>query len=334
MASFDYSSIATSFAKERRSYEKLASVASKILGAALKEAGIYANVSGRAKEVKSLATKAVLGRRYEEPLAEIGDRAGVRVVVPYLRDVDRVEEVVRQLFTVINREQKLDALAYNEVGYLGVHFDTRLSESQITKSRKKLRDLNFEIQVRTIAQSAWAEVAHERLYKPPAEVPKELKRRIYRLVGLVELFDAEVEGFLAQAEETTGYQESFALAPFADLLLRRFDVRRKPDPQISLLLAARLIPLYELAPSEIFEHLDPWIDKHQDRLAKIFDSYEETVSAPIFCQPESFLLFERLENDRARLRAAWPLAIPDEWLFDAAAIWGVRLTDSEIDESD
>ena len=61
-----------------------------------------------------------------EPLQQLGDRSGVRATVYYLEDVDRVESAARDLFEVVHVEEKLDALQYHEVGYLGRHIDLRL----------------------------------------------------------------------------------------------------------------------------------------------------------------------------------------------------------------
>ena len=321
----DYAEVADAYKQQKPTYDQLAALAEGLLKDHLSAAGIYASVEGRAKEVDSFATKALLGDRYADPLQEIGDKAGLRVIVPYLRDVDVVESSVRELFTVIQREQKLDALAYNEIGYLGVHLDCRLTEDQGRESDPKFAGLRFELQIRTAAQGAWAQVAHEQLYKPPSEVPLALKRRIYRLVSLVELFDNEVEEFLVESQKTPGYSEAFALAPLADLLLQQFDVRRKPDRQLSLLLAAALFPLYPVSSAEVPEYLESWIKVNKDKLAEVFKAKASPPAAPILCQPESFLIYERLENDRARLRAAWPEELPIEWLEEAAAVWGVRL---------
>jgi hypothetical protein len=44
---------------------------------------------------------------------------------------------VRSFLQVASREEKLDALAFNENGYLGVHLDTRLGD----ESARELNEL-------------------------------------------------------------------------------------------------------------------------------------------------------------------------------------------------
>jgi hypothetical protein len=51
--------------------------------------------------------------------------------------------------------------------------------------------LRAEIQVRTALQHAWSAVNHKLDYKSPTEVPRELRRRLFRLSALFELADEQ-----------------------------------------------------------------------------------------------------------------------------------------------
>lgn len=319
-----YEAVSEAFEAERPLLQEFVDFAVSELKGAIAAAGIHAEVTGRVKEVDSFAVKALVGHRYEEPLSEIVDKAGLRIVVPYLRDTEPVEQLVRELFVVIKKERKRDALAYNETGYLGLHLDIRLHEEQAI-AYPKFAGLRLEAQVRTIVEGAWAEVTHNNLYKPPADLPDDLKRRIYRLVSLVELFDNEVEGFLAEASETPGFNEAFVMMPLSGVLLRRFGVMRKPDRQLCLLLGAAVVPLYDQPTDQIVHRVEEWVDSRIDRLRDLFRKARPTSTLLTF-QPEVFLILERLENDRARLIDAWPDEVPFEWLEQLAGAWGIRLT--------
>lgn len=322
-----YASLADAFREERPTYERLASQMEERLRARLKEEAIHAMVSSRAKDVESFVAKALVGNRYANPMDEIGDKAGVRVMLVYEEDVVRVEAICRELFDVRNREQKLDALAYNENGYLGVHLDTLLHRADTEGEAEALRGRQAEIQIRTMAQSAWAEISHEQLYKPAVEVPDPLKRRIYRLVSLVELFDLEVTGFLHEARETPGYAEAQALIPLQRELLT-FDTRLKPDRQLSLLMAAAIVPLYDRDAPEVFpDVIEPWLDeaKRAEAGNVLGQSAETENPNPLLRQPEIFLIWERLENDRRHLQDAWPDEVPYAWLEEIAESWAVPI---------
>lgn len=323
-----YQAVAEAYEAERALYVTLAEAAEERIKSRLERERIYADVRGRAKETESFVVKSLVGQRYSDPMNEIGDKAGVRVVVPFLRQVDQVELIARELFTVLNREQKLDALAYNEVGYLGVHLDARLTDEDAAEMGEEFAHCPFEIQIRTIAQSAWAEVTHDQLYKPPAEVPNELKRRIYRLVSLVELFDNEVEAFLVEAARTPGLQEALRLVPLTKMLLERFGVRQRPDRSLSLLMAGVLVPLYGDDAGSL-KGIESWVDENAEHLQRIYDDCGDKACPPILLQAESFLLFERLDRDPDAVLGAWPEELPRRWLEEAASLWGVRLPDVE-----
>jgi ppGpp synthetase/RelA/SpoT-type nucleotidyltranferase len=282
-----------------------------------------ATVKGRTKEPTSFATKAIL-KGYARPLEQIRDKAGVRITVVYERDIGSAEAIVRNALHVIHTESKRDALAYNEFGYLGVHCDATLRPEDVVAADTELNDLRVEVQIRTIVQSAWAEVSHEQLYKPPADVPDGLKRQIHRLVALVELFDSEVERFRVSAAATPGYQEAEALVPLSGALLQRFGLTHAPDRRLSLLMAAALVPLYDgLAPVEIYPRvLRTWIEANEEALRIQFEEARVLPTNPLFIQPEVLMIFERLTNEEARLRKAWPDVIPPVWLDELADAWG------------
>jgi len=295
----------------------------------LRRHAIYATVTHRAKDPDSFATKAMLGG-YDNPLEDIGDQVGVRVTVSYLSDVDRAEQIVRELFDVIRVEDKLDALDFDKVGYLGRHVDLRLHEDAARALGEDFVGTRAEVQIRTTAQSAWADVTHDQLYKPAADVPKELKRRVFRLVALVELFDQEVSAFTHEIQATPGFADAAALRPLAEALLRDFDVRRKPDRELSFVMAAALVPLYDQPPHEIYEAvLKPFIAEHGERFRRVLaEAVAEGDPNPLLHQPEIFVLLERLTNDRLHTKTAWPHPVPEEWLHDVADRWGTRLLDA------
>jgi ppGpp synthetase/RelA/SpoT-type nucleotidyltranferase len=318
-----YSDVLAAYVAEEPFYKWLVDIAIEKLEPALKTAVLTATVKGRAKTPESFATKAIL-KGYARPLEQIGDKAGVRVTTIYERDLPRIEGIVRRLFHVISTESKLDALAYNEFGYLGIHCDCRLFDTEAKGSLADLAGRRVEIQIRTMAQSAWAEVSHEQLYKPAADVPDELKRQIHRLVALVELFDSEVERFRAEAAGTPGFREAEALAPLSKRMLEEFGLSRRSDRQLSLLMAAALVPLYgDIAPSKLYDDvLKPWVDDHDEALRVQFEEAQALSSNPLYFQPEVFMIFERLDNDQARLRNSWPELVPSAWLNQLAEAWG------------
>lgn len=326
MAGASYEAVAEAFATERPAYAELAEILGTELQSRLDELGLETIVSWRAKQVDSFVKKA-FRKGYDDPLEQIRDKAGVRVIVHYLADVPRVEALVYELCEVDRRESKLDALAYDELGYLGVHFDVRPKPGIVATAHTcGLPERRAEIQVHTKAQSAWAVVSHELLYKSAVQAPDDLRRDITRLVALVELFDAEVARFREAVESHPDFSEMIILKPLDDAIIQF--TGRRPDPGLSLLSVPAIVRLYKEPPEDVFEaSIEPFLEGESTRLNAIFERYRNDERAnPLLFQPEALLIFERLEHDRDRLKASWPVDnLPLDLLESMAAIWGVDL---------
>ncbi len=155
----------------------------------LDDAGInYLSVTGRTKTVTSFAAKAdrnVDGRRlYTDPLSEITDQIGVRVIT-YLRDdVAVVANLLGQETRLLDdRDMGRETASEGRWGYASRHLLVALEGEQQPAS----------IQVRTVLQHAWAEFEHDIRYKGsiPEEDAPDLDRRFTLAAGLLELADSE-----------------------------------------------------------------------------------------------------------------------------------------------
>jgi len=322
----DFAALTDAYASERADYAALAAQLAAAMQARLPALGIEAIVKWRAKDVRSFVKKA-LREGYADPLAEITDKAGVRVIVCFDADVPAVEALVGELATILRRESKRDALAYDQLGYLGVHLDVQPSPAILEDAdRTRLQDLAAEVQIHTMAQSAWAVVSHDLLYKAPHELSAGILRGITRLVALVELFDAEIARFRAAIEADPDHAPLAALAPLDDEILRF--TSRRPDRALSAIVLPPLSRLYDTGPAELYDEvIRPFVEANQFRLTRLFDAYREDERAnPLLFQPEALLIFELLQRDPDRLHAGWPVdRLPLELLTSLAEVWGTEL---------
>ncbi len=161
-------------------------------------------VESRAKTPESFAEKIRRpGKNYDNPMEEIPDLVGVRIVLYYTDSVQAVGELLKQEFNVIEKESGHQPGAYeaDQFGYLSMHYVVTLH-----KKRHELpewqdwHDVRAEIQVRTVLQHSWAAVSHALQYKREGDVPLGLRRRLHRLAGLFELADEEFVGIRNEAE--------------------------------------------------------------------------------------------------------------------------------------
>jgi len=183
-------------------YERLKDEVIFALSDATASRGIKTHlVHGRVKELKSLADKA-RKKGYVDPLYEADDIVGVRVVVLFLADLPRVDEIISQSFEVLNAENKVTEGDPASFGYMSVHYLATLKDHHSGPRYDDLKDIPFEIQTRTIVMDAWANVSHYLDYKGESSVPEELRRDFFALSGLFYVADQHFELFSRRASES------------------------------------------------------------------------------------------------------------------------------------
>jgi putative GTP pyrophosphokinase len=196
-------------------YEKLTRKLQGLLTELLESQGIKANVEARTKEVASFGSKiSHPGKAYTDPLRQMTDLSGIRIILYSMSDVEMVGKLVQSEFKVdpTNSVNKIDQLEADRFGYLSQHFVVQLGDSRKHLPEwAGLCDLWAEIQVRTVLQHAWAAVEHFLLYKNERDVPKMLRRRLFRLSALFELADEELDDLIEDISNQMGqYRDEIA----------------------------------------------------------------------------------------------------------------------------
>ena len=140
-------------------------------------------VTVRAKSPDRFLGKAATGGEngfnYSDPLAQIQDQIGARIVVFYRDDVQRVEKIVNRYFAAIENRQLIPETE-SEFGYFGHHLVLVLPTDVIDKDMDdSMVPSFFELQIKTLFQHAWSEADHDLGYKP-GSVPltSDQKRKI------------------------------------------------------------------------------------------------------------------------------------------------------------
>ena len=213
----------------------------------LDDAGInYLSVTGRTKSVASFAAKAdrTVGGTplYADPLIDITDQIGVRVITYLHSDVAAVADLLDDQLTVLDdRDMGEETASQGRFGYSSRHLlvatseDARAGGRDDLTSSDVLRGRRAQVQVRTVLQHAWAEFEHAIRYKGtiPAEHAPDLDRRFTLAAGLLELADREftlIRDRLQDAVPDRGPDEADAGDPRIDARdLATFLASQYPD---------------------------------------------------------------------------------------------------------
>jgi len=164
----------------------------------LDDAGIdYLSVTGRTKSVASFAAKANRtqdGRAvYADPLHEVTDQIGVRVITYVHNDVAAVAELLDDELTILDdRDLGEETARAGRFGYASRHLLVRTDAGE-DGLHADLVGERASVQVRTVLQHAWAEFEHDIRYKGnvPEDAAADLDRRFTLAAGLIELADRE-----------------------------------------------------------------------------------------------------------------------------------------------
>jgi putative GTP pyrophosphokinase len=180
----------------------------------LDDAGIdYLSVTGRTKSVASFSAKAtrmIDGRPvYTDPLTQITDQIGVRVITYVHDDVAAVAELLDDELTIIDdRDIGAETARSGRFGYSSRHIIVEAPPGPDVDAIMARH--RASIQVRTVLQHAWAEFEHDIRYKGnvPEEVAADLDRRFTLAAGLIELADREFATIRARIHDAAPERQS------------------------------------------------------------------------------------------------------------------------------
>ena len=136
-------------------------------------------IAVRAKSTESFMKKAIRtdtgNPKYSDPLNQIQDQIGARIVVFYLSDVDILTKWIKGYFSHIE-EKDVVLERSTEFGYEGKHFIFFLPKE--LKIPGQVGPNFFEMQIVTLFQHAWGEANHDLAYKPKTELNFEQHKKV------------------------------------------------------------------------------------------------------------------------------------------------------------
>lgn len=153
--------------------------------------GSFPTIKGRVKRFEAYFDKLIKMSRHDQgsDAAAITDILGLRIVCPFLEDLEAIENLIKTNFNVVEMERKGSRHSVGEFGYDSVHFLIRIDP--IYRKRELPYTASVcEVQLRTILQDAWAEVEHELIYKSDITLPNEsIRRKLASLNATLTLSD-------------------------------------------------------------------------------------------------------------------------------------------------
>ena len=156
----------------------------------------------RVKKWTSIENKLERKNLEIESILLLRDLVGVRAILLFLTDLDKIDELIRSTFEVTSSEDTADRLGEAQFGYQSLHYTIKVPLIWLEiPTMADFGDIQAEVQVRTLAQHIWAAASHKLQYKNEASVPPPIRRAINRAFALLENIDLEFKRILEKRRE-------------------------------------------------------------------------------------------------------------------------------------
>lgn len=311
--------------QERPTYEAFGQLVRTRLESFLKPLGIWFAVSARAKEIDSFVKKLLLKQNYT--FDSLPDKVGVRVVIRYRSDLQKVVESVMGLFDCDKPDDKARGLGTERVGYQSVHLDkVRLRETDADAIKYPPSSFWAELQVRTLAQHVWSEMSHDTVYKNDEMVsalPDDIKRRVNLMAGQIEVADREFD----QLNSQLAAQDAVRLLQVLEKHYYTLTSRR-PNLELSIQVLNAFMPLIRGDVSSFANRLNEFLSSKHSVLEKVYSQAIESGmenTATFLFQPEVLMIYDLLSSEPAETQRVWNQNYPEPELERIANAFGISL---------
>lgn len=187
--------------KRYPNYKIYAEVLGQVLEQVAKKYTPLAIVQTRPKSITSFGEKIQRKKaKYRDPVNQLTDLCGGRVIVHTAAEVEAICRYIEDHFE-IDLDNSIDVsqrLKPTEFGYRSVHYivsfkpgvfptkDVDVVVPPLLLDDKKFPNRRAEVQVRTILEHAWADMAHDLAYKGSFEIPDKWQREFAGVAAMLE----------------------------------------------------------------------------------------------------------------------------------------------------
>lgn len=146
-------------------------------------------VSGRVKSVSSILEK--MQRKHipmERMEEEVEDIAGVRIICQFEEDINTVAEMIQKRKDMRIKSEKNYLTKKKQSGYRSYH----LIIYYTVETLHGPKELQAEIQIRTMAMDFWATIEHSLQYKYKGDMPSHITERLIKAAEAIKSLDSEM----------------------------------------------------------------------------------------------------------------------------------------------
>lgn len=263
-------------------------------------------VKPRLKELVSIINKAFnRGKKYACPYAGITDKVGVRFVVLLIEDIKTIEKIIKNnehWAYSEDRDFEKERLEHPMLfDYQSKHYIVTNTTDFSYQGVCIKKDVNCEIQIRTLLQHAYSELTHDTVYKPNISVEPEVHRIIARSMALIETTDDFFSTVTQKLANKSGYLDR-ANKLVSEIYLKLCDNEADHfDKKTNLWI---IDSLKELIMDINIDKIEPFIKENIFLVTKI---KERRITNILYYQPVILLVYYLIKEKHIQLKKDWPL---------------------------
>ena len=213
-------------------------------------------VQGRVKTISSILEK-VQKKKIELYHIEekIDDIAGIRILCQFVEDIYKVVELIKNRSDMIVIDERNYVENAKPSGYRSYHMNIKY----VVETLKGPKELDVEIQVRTLAMDFWATVEHSLQYKYKQNMPEALRNQLLEASESVSALDC---GMSEIRDEIMDAQNSFnkKAGIVADILTNIQNLYKTGNKREILKIQDEFLKVYETGDLKQLERFHKELD--------------------------------------------------------------------------
>lgn len=225
-----------------------------------RQAGEYSpieQVTGRVKTISSILTKAQKKNiAIEEIENRIVDIAGIRIICQFVEDIYKVVEIIKQRSDMRIKSEKDYINNMKMSGYRSYHMVVYYK----VETLQGTKEIQAEIQIRTLAMNFWATIEHSLQYKYKQNLPIYIRKRLSKAADAIIVLDNEMSSVRNEIMEA---QNSFKIKAniVADILTNIQNLYKVADKNEVIKIQDEFLQIYKKGDLDELERINKEIDK-------------------------------------------------------------------------
>lgn len=261
-------------------------------------------INPRIKDNESILSKAFYrGKNYKDPLIDITDKVGLRVVVLLLEEIICVEKMIESNINwKASKDRDFEKEKEEEPAlfqYQSVHYVVRSNNIIQFNGIEIPENTPCEIQIRTLLQHAYSELTHDTIYKSTKKRKNEIYRLLARSMALIETTD----NIFKEVNSEVNKDDS-KIKEILPLMNEKYS--EIEEPNFDQYIFNKLKEAYENEINQLDKNsFEEFIFSNEFEIVKnsIKKRYAENL---IFRQPIIILLFYFAYNYEIKTKKNWP----------------------------